>query len=48
VSDEQRKDEGAEVEGHIELLKRAEPAVEAEDDEDDVQAHARLSSIRMD
>jgi hypothetical protein len=48
VSNEQRKDEGPEVEGHIERLNLAEPVVEAEDDEDDVQAHARLSSIRMD
>jgi hypothetical protein len=48
VSDEQRKDEETEVEGHIERLNHAEPVVDAEDDEDDVQAHARLSSIRMD
>jgi hypothetical protein len=47
VSDEKRKDEAPDVEGHIERPNHGEPVDEGED-ENDVEAHTRRSNIRMD
>jgi hypothetical protein len=45
MSDEQRKDEDVEVEGHVRSNRIAdEPADENEDD--DVEAHVRKSNVR--
>jgi len=46
MSDEQRKEEEAEVEGHAKHLVNDEPA-EGED-ENDVEAHVRRANVRMD
>jgi hypothetical protein len=46
MSDEQRKDEEAEVEGHAKHAEHDEPA--AEEDENDVEAHVRRANVRMD
>jgi hypothetical protein len=46
MSDEQRKDDEIEVEGHIsEVSVTQEPA--DEDDTDDVEAHIKFSNARM-
>ena len=46
MSDEQRKDDEIEVEGHIsEVSVTQEPA--EDDDEGDVAAHIKLSNVRM-
>jgi hypothetical protein len=45
MSDEQRKDEETEVEGHIRRAANDEPMAEGEDDE--VEAHVRRASARM-
>lgn len=46
MSDEQRKDDEIEVEGHVsEVSVTREPT--EEDDSDDVEAHMRFSNIRM-
>ncbi len=47
MSDEQRKDEEAEVEAHSPRhTMNSEP--EAEDEDDEVEAHVRKSNVRMD
>jgi hypothetical protein len=46
MSDEQRKDEDVEVEGHAKHAEHDEPA-EGED-ENDVEAHVRRANVRMD
>jgi hypothetical protein len=49
MSDEQRKDEETEVEGHVRHPANTEPAAEGEsDDEDEVEGHVRKSNLRMD
>jgi hypothetical protein len=45
MSDEERKDEELEVEGHVRRLENDEPAAE---DEDEVEAHVRKANVRMD
>lgn len=47
MSDEQRKDEESEVEGHLRYKANDEPAAEGED-EDEVEAHARYTNARYD
>jgi hypothetical protein len=47
MSDEQRKDEDTEVEGHARHAANSEPAAEGEDD-DEVEAHVRKTNVRMD
>jgi SAM-dependent MidA family methyltransferase len=44
MSDEQRKEEEAEVEGHVKHAAHDEPAEEIEND--DVEAHVRHSNVR--
>jgi hypothetical protein len=44
MSDEQRKDEETEVEGHV----RHSANIEAEGEDDEVEAHVRKSNVRMD
>ena len=46
MSDEVRKDEEPEVEGHVRHSANIEPEAEGEDDE--VEAHVRKSNVRMD
>jgi hypothetical protein len=48
MSDELRKDEETEVEGHVRRLENDEPAAEGEDDDDDIEAHVRHANVRMD
>ena len=45
MSDEQRKDEETEVEGHARHAENDEPAAE---DENDVEAHVRRANVRLD
>jgi hypothetical protein len=46
MSDEQRKDDEIEVEGHLsEVSVTQEPA--DDEDGDDVEAHMRISNVRM-
>jgi hypothetical protein len=45
MSDEQRKDEETEVEGHVKHSAHAEPTEEIEN-EDEVEAHVRHSNVR--
>jgi hypothetical protein len=47
MSDEQRKDEETEVEGHFRAFANDEPAAEGEED-DEVEAHVRKANVRMD
>jgi hypothetical protein len=47
MSDEQRKDEEAEVEAHSKHAVSIEPAAEGEDD-NEVEAHVRKANVRMD
>jgi hypothetical protein len=47
MSDEQRKDEETEVEGHARHAENDEAAAEDED-ENDVEAHVRRANVRMD
>jgi hypothetical protein len=45
MPDEQRKDDEIEVEGHLnELSVTREPA---DDEEEDIEAHIKLSNVRM-
>jgi hypothetical protein len=46
MSDEQRKDEEHEVEGHVKHSAHDEPAEFGEDN--DVEAHVRHANVRMD
>ena len=46
MSDEQRKEEEPEVEGHVKHSAHDEPSAEGEDNE--VEAHVRKSNVRMD
>ena len=46
MSDEQRKDEDIEVEGHAKHAENDEPA--QDETEDDVEAHVRRANVRMD
>ena len=45
MSDEQRKNEEAEVEGHVKHSAHAEPTHEIESD-DEVEAHVRHSNVK--
>jgi hypothetical protein len=47
MSDEQRKDEETEVEGHVRRAANEEPSDEAET-EDEVEAHVRRANVRRD
>ena len=47
MSDEQRKDEETEVEGHMRRAANDEPSDEAEGEDDEVEAHVRRASARM-
>ncbi len=47
MSDEQRKDEETEVEGHGRKLENIEPTDEDET-ENEVEAHVRRANVRMD
>ena len=47
MSDEQRKDEEPEVEGHARHAANDEPSDETET-EDEVEAHVRKTNVRMD
>ena len=46
MSDEQRKDDEIEVEGHVSEASVVEEP--AEDENDDVEAHMRFSNVRFD
>lgn len=46
MSDEQRKDDEIEVEGHVSELSVMRESAE-DDDEGDVDAHIKLSNVRM-
>jgi hypothetical protein len=46
MSDEQRKDEEIEVEGHAKHAENDEPA--QDETEDEVEAHVRRANVRMD
>lgn len=48
MSDEIRKDEEPEVEGHMRHYGNDEPAAEGEPDDDEVEAHVRHANVRMD
>ena len=47
MSDEQRKEEETEVEGHVRRAANDEPAAEGED-ENEVEAHVRRAFVRRD
>jgi hypothetical protein len=47
MSDEQRKDEETEVEGHLGTSANDEPASE-EDEDNEVEAHVRHANLRLD
>ncbi len=46
MSDEQRKDEEAEVEAHRRHLASVEPTAEGESDDDEVEAHVKKATPR--
>jgi hypothetical protein len=48
MSDEQRKDEETEVEGHVRSSKVTDESVDEGEEEDEVEAHVRKSNVRMD
>ena len=47
-SDEQRKDEEGEVEGHVRSSHMSAEPTDEGDNEDDVEAHVRKSNVRHD
>jgi hypothetical protein len=46
MSDEQRKDEETEVEGHVRSSKVSDEPVAEGEDEDEVEAHVRKANVR--
>jgi hypothetical protein len=47
MPDEQRKDDEIEVEGHISEVSVTQEPADDDDDEGDVDAHMRISNVRM-
>ncbi len=47
MSDEQRKDDDIEVEGHVGEVRVIDEPAEDDEDEVEVEAHIRLPNVRM-